>query len=1501
MSNKMSTVTKRLLLVAGLACAALGANAQMSGTVYIDQNGTASATVFKNWYSFWRSLQGLSRTDGGPVQVAGLAGPVTVEVLTSNTTAETNFINLPNTIGLSDTTPLTINGNGNELWYSGANAAIRLNGADYVTINKLNIRNSNATPGGIWFTNQADYNTIKDCEIYLSASTSTSSSVYYIAMSTSVTSATSYGSAATGTTGQPGSFNTITGCRMYTQTGAPGPYYAVSLNGNSSNYTSVAQNNTFSGNTIENFYYYGVYSYYPNGVEVMNNDISRKNAISGGSSTMYGVYMYYPYCTGRSSQISGNNIHDLPFEGATTSTTNISTFYGTYVYYAYGNTKNHFIMDGNQYQHVFYLTGSRYVNYIYYPSYIDILNNTIDNIDGTSTSSTSYDWYVYYPTAVRCIGNTCKNSNTNGYLYVFYLYYGTTGAYTWNEFMDNRVLNNTSVNYMYSAYLYYYNGSNSWKVHRNIITGNKVTGSTGYFYFYLYYFNNYEVIGNVVAGNKANSQYHYVYSGLNGSYTAEVRNNTFEADMTNVPTPGSSYVYGYMYLYYHTVRFTGNIFDYKGGGSNYYRYMYMYLSYSTPSNLKEFDYNTYAVNSLFTYPYWYFNGTNYTDWATFSASGVAGPHDNNVEPLWIDKANGDWRAGAWETQNNVPYVPINDLDAMSVQRNVVKHDRGGLETNTDIEAISTNFSVPSVVCAGYTTGTTTMTIQSNYPYDLATGFKVSYSVNDGPKTSAVVNTKLSNGQQTTVTFPTPLVLNDYGTNRIALYVDMPDDNTSNDSFIFTTFVKPAPGGGRLLASTRKTDAFYQPSKANDITVLDQPVYYNSIAPRIYSNGTYNTDWVATAYAKTTGGTMRPSSEVTYTAPAAGKDLEVKFVTSDKNMEDSMIVVYLKVTDLHNGCDTIIQRQVLIYPTVVVKFSFPSVNCDGDNILFENQSTVRSGSMEFLWDFGTGVASDQSETPEPTFSFPTSGTYKVKLLAKTLPYGFPTLDSAFITIRNRPVTTFTHTNACEGSALSFNSTGTTVSATKLWEFGDNQTSGLSSPNHSYSKTGSYIVKLTATENGCSATVAKRVYQFDKPKANWSLISGSCDNEEFSFNNTSTIAAGSYGNFWDFNDGTVSADKLPVHIFQSSGLKNVKLVAISEFGCKDSLVRPVTVKESPKVAFSNTTPCSLTATEFTNETPTVSGTIASFAWSFSDGGNTGAESPSHLFKNIGPNTATLKVSLDNGCKSEITHNLFVGVQPTAAFSAADVCTGHPVIFENKTSWEQGDITYSWDFGNGDVSTERAPVKSYNVNSTTTYNVTLKASIAGGCSDEKTQQVTVNEGPQTCQFKAQPDYASSYYGVKLESTDAQGNATAQSGVVYTWVIEGSGNESGASLSHDFKKDGVYSVTMIARVLATGCECSQTQQVVMNRTGVEELSTVGVTVYPNPNSGQFNVALTESFGDQVSIELSNMSGQVIKSISAANTGMVTVDAGDVSDGVYLVRVRSGKRVSTSRITVRR
>ena len=188
--------------------------------------------------------------------------------------------------------------------------------------------------------------------------------------------------------------------------------------------------------------------------------------------------------------------------------------------------------------------------------------------------------------------------------------------------------------------------------------------------------------------------------------------------------------------------------------------------------------------------------------------------------------------------------------------------------------------------------------------------------------------------------------------------------------------------------------------------------------------------------------------------------------------------------------------------------------------------------------------------------------------------------------------------------------------------------------------------------------------------------------------------------------------------------------------------------------------------------------------------------------------MQISLDNGCSSSVTKKLDVLVQPKANYTAQDVCAGSPVAFNNKTTWAQGEISYDWNFSDNTTSTETAPVHMYGNAITLSYKVTLIARIAGGCTDTFIDEVTVNEGPKTCDFTYSPDYAFGYYGMKLEPMDGSGKVGAQTGVKYTWVIENGGSKNGNTIQHNFIKDGTYNVTMYALINNSACECSKPKQ---------------------------------------------------------------------------------------------
>lgn len=165
-----------------------------------------------------------------------------------------------------------------------------------------------------------------------------------------------------------------------------------------------------------------------------------------------------------------------------------------------------------------------------------------------------------------------------------------------------------------------------------------------------------------------------------------------------------------------------------------------------------------------------------------------------------------------------------------------------------------------------------------------------------------------------------------------------------------------------------------------------------------------------------------------------------------------------------------------------------ITCDGFNLSFSN--LTNNGVTSYLWDFGDPTTTaDVSTSPNPSYTYPDTGVYIVKLtvnlnsscpstttaIAKVYPGFFPGFTINGICI-NRPTQFFDTTRALYGFANSWR-----------WDFGDvatnADTSRLQNPVYTYGQTGVKSIRFIVTSNkGCIDTVNKDIIIMDKPPLN-----------------------------------------------------------------------------------------------------------------------------------------------------------------------------------------------------------------------------------------------------------------------------------------------------------------------------------------------------------------------------------------------------------------------------------
>jgi PKD repeat protein len=143
------------------------------------------------------------------------------------------------------------------------------------------------------------------------------------------------------------------------------------------------------------------------------------------------------------------------------------------------------------------------------------------------------------------------------------------------------------------------------------------------------------------------------------------------------------------------------------------------------------------------------------------------------------------------------------------------------------------------------------------------------------------------------------------------------------------------------------------------------------------------------------------------------------------------------------------------------------------------------------------------------------------------------------------------------------------------------------------------------------------------------------------------------------------------------------------------------------------------QFTN----LSTDATSYEWDFGDGTKSTETNPSHVFTTAGTYSVVLKGTNSSGT-NQANKTIIIGSVPTADFSFTGGSCRAPcsLQFNNQSS---GATSYSWDFGDGNFSTETNPSHLYS--SGGSYSVTLRATNSYG-SKSINKVITIANAPTT-----------------------------------------------------------------------------------------------------------------------------------------------------------------------------
>ncbi len=419
-----------------------------------------------------------------------------------------------------------------------------------------------------------------------------------------------------------------------------------------------------------------------------------------------------------------------------------------------------------------------------------------------------------------------------------------------------------------------------------------------------------------------------------------------------------------------------------------------------------------------------------------------------------------------------------------------------------------------------------------------------------------------------------------------------------------------------------------------------------------------------------------------------------------------------------GCYDDTTLAVEVYPYIMARFTIdkPAI-CSHEPFTIDRTSS--SGAINhYYWDYNDDGTMDE-EKSDAAFghTYPNTGTANVDQyirLTVTNNQGCDTSWTEHLLVYPQVRAAFdADTNQlCYPMLSEFtNHSEPNIPLTYIWDFGDGSSSTASDALHTFrnfSRTDdiTYVVDLTAiSEYGCDSTISHSVTVHPKPLADFTYpLAVDCPPFTVQFDNGSQGTSLDY--LWEFGDGSTSVSENPSEVFNNTGStiseRNITLVAVTDFGCSDTVVKPVSVFPGVEVDFTASTwaGCNTLTVNFdgtaTNENE--------YYWYVDNEIFSNYQDPTFRFVNESLADKIFDVRFKavsiNGCIDDTTRQVVVYPQPLAEFLPSpqaqefNTTTDITAVTMNNLTNSQSIWGYQWNFGDGIISSESAAsfVKNY-----------------------------------------------------------------------------------------------------------------------------------------------------------------------------------------------------------------
>jgi PKD repeat protein len=215
--------------------------------------------------------------------------------------------------------------------------------------------------------------------------------------------------------------------------------------------------------------------------------------------------------------------------------------------------------------------------------------------------------------------------------------------------------------------------------------------------------------------------------------------------------------------------------------------------------------------------------------------------------------------------------------------------------------------------------------------------------------------------------------------------------------------------------------------------------------------------------------------------------------------------------------------------------------------------------------------------------------------------------------------------------------------------------------------------------------------------------------------------------------------------------------------------------------------------------IGGTADSWEWNFGDGNSSSTQSGTHTYSETGSYTVSLAVTSSDSEITDATIDDSITISEPDFNASADIEMSETSLLINYESTTEGAVSWSWDFGDGEGTSEYES-GSHTYDDTGTYQVTLTATSPAGDTDTYTEYITFSAAPKA-RFTVDNTTGSAPLYVEFTDDSEENPYTDADIVEWYWEFDDDDNsyyraeeEDGddPDTSFTFDEEGTYTVTL-------------------------------------------------------------------------------------------------------------